>query len=101
MPLIVQYENENCKNLSERIIKPIKINKTRRRDFHEFYEVIWKKLFTKDESDKDLSELNEYVTLERPDILEACFPNLIAEYQEMIEAKKSLRSIIFFITNKF
>ena len=92
MPLIVQYEHENCKNANERIIKPIKINKTRRRAFNEYYEVNWRKLNSKDGSDQDLSELIEYVTLERFEIIEANFPNLIKEYQDMIEAKKSFRS---------
>jgi len=92
VPLIVQYEHENCKNANERIIKPIKINKTRRRAFNEYYEVNWRKLNSKDGSDQDLSELNEYVTLERFDVIEANFPNLLKEYQDMIEAKKSFRS---------
>lgn len=96
MPLIVQYENENCKHLSERVIKPIKINKTRRKDFNEYYEVAWKKLSSEDNSDSDLSQLTEYFTLERFDVLEACFPKLIKEYQDMIEAKKAFRSMYFF-----
>ena len=78
--------------MSRRTNVAIKINKTRRRAFNEYYEVNWRKLNSKDGSDQDLSELNEYVTLERFDVIEANFPNLLKEYQDMIEAKKSFRS---------
>ena len=88
--LIVQYENENIKNVNERLLNPIGINKTRRQAFIEYYEVAWHKI--KSNVDQDLSELEEYVTLEKPDIFEKLFPHLVNEYKAKIEAKKATRS---------
>jgi 5'-3' exonuclease len=90
VPLIVQYEHEHVFELHERTIKPIRVNKVRRQAFVEYYEVIWTKL-SRSNLDLDLSDLSEYVTLERFDVVQNCLPDLLKEYQEAVEAKKSTR----------
>ena len=84
----MQYENEHVENMSERLLRPLRVNKTRRQAFTEYYEVVWRKL----NNNEDLSELTEYVTLEKPDTFEKVYPRLVDEYRAQIEAKKTSRS---------
>ena len=89
IPLIIQYEHNNSE---KRSIEPLEINKTRRKDAIEYYEVIWSKMNSN--QDSDLSNLTEYTTLERIDLFKEKFPNLAQTYQTKIDEKKNSRSKI-------
>ncbi|RNA04473.1 flap endonuclease -like protein [Brachionus plicatilis] len=87
IPLIVMYEHGigTCRS-----IRPIRISKKKRRAFIEYYEVIWSKMVHP--NDKDLSDLNEYVTLEKMDLFENFYPNLVKDFNQEIDCKKNKRN---------
>ena len=80
IPLIIQYENEN----GIRILEPIKVNRTRRKAFNDYFEVSWKKL-----TNEDLSDLKEYVTLEKVEIFGSRYPKLVEEFKISVEIKNA------------
>nr|QNH68101.1 Flap endonuclease GEN1 [Brachionus koreanus] len=86
IPLIVMYEHSigNCSSL-----KPLRINKKKRRAFVEYYEVIWAKMDHLE--DKDLSDLKEYVTYEKMNFLEKMYPSLVFDFNQENDAKKVKR----------
>lgn len=87
--LIIQYEYSLPKEKAT--IQAIRINKVKRRAYVEYFEVIWSKMKAND-SDRDLSDLSEYVTLEKMDLFEKRYPDLVKEYNNKIESKKASRS---------
>lgn len=89
VPLIILFEHLNSNN-EKREITPIEIIKTRRKESVDYYEVKWSKLNSR--TDCDLSELNEYITLEKIEIFKEKFPQITNEYQAKIDEKKSTRS---------
>ncbi|CAF0752125.1 unnamed protein product [Brachionus calyciflorus] len=87
IPLIIMYEYMDRSKIS---LRPIKINKKRKKSFIEYYEVIWSKM---DQSiDRDLSDLKEYVTLEKMELFEKFHKDLVEEFNREIEGKKTKRS---------
>lgn len=91
--LIVLYEYSHVKNKKNCTLKPIRINKIKRQSFVEYYEVAWSKMNAWDLNDKDLSDLTEYSTLEKLDLFQTHYPDLVNQYNEKIESKKASRSI--------
>ena len=88
IPLIVLFESNEKKKFRD--VEPIRIEKERCRDSIKYYEVRWAKM--RSQSDQDLSELEDYVTLERVDFIKANFPTLVTDFDEKIAAKKNSRS---------
>ena len=98
VPLIISYEYNN-KKVQDKDIKPIRINKTKRKDFNAYYEVVWSKMNSS--IDTDLSELIEYTTLEGPELFEKHYSSLVTEFNSKIEAKKATRSNFSHNRNNF
>lgn len=92
IPLIVLYEHSTDNNLS---VKPLKISKKKRRAFIEYYEVVWAKMDHPE--DKDLSELNQYVTFESISLFEKLYPKLVGDFNQEIDEKKNTRSLFKFL----
>ena len=89
-PLIILYENQSANPMLNRSIQPLRVNRTRRKNFVDYFEVIWAKMNCR--HDVDLSDLGEYVTLEALDTFEKIFPELVLNFRSQIEAKKNTRS---------
>ena len=90
VPLIIKYEHMASIDKSKRDLQPERINRSKRRDFREFYEVVWFKM--KSNLDRDLSELTEYVTLESKECFEQTYPSIISQYENSIANKKKCKS---------
>ena len=70
----------------------MRINKTRKVAAIEYYEVAWSKMSS--QLDNDISELNEYVTLEKKDLFNSIFPHLVKQFINELECKKTTKSKI-------
>lgn len=90
VPLIILHEHTIDKFRS---VKPLRINRKKRRAFIEYYEVVWSKMDHLE--DKDLSDLNEYVTHEKMDLFAMLYPNLIFDFNQENDAKQTKRSMIY------
>lgn len=74
-------------------IVPLSISKVRKQAFVEYYEVIWSKMKRNNSwNDEDLSDLNEYKTLEKPETFEIYFPHLVEEFKQRLNEKKKPKS---------
>ena len=90
IPLIILFEYKSL----HRSIKPICIERIRKKDFIEYYEVKWYKMSDHNVyGDKDYSELDEYITLERLDTFEKYYPDLVNNFKEKLanKIKKRMR----------
>lgn len=88
IPLIVMYEHSTD---NDRSVTPIKISKKKRRAYIEYYEVVWAKMVHP--NDKDLSQLNQYITLENINLFEKLYPKLVNDFNHEINLKKNTRSM--------
>lgn len=92
VPIIIQYQYEAKHAIEDYDVKPVRINKTRKVASVEFYEVVWSKMSS--QIDRDISELNEYVTLEKKETFNTMFPNLVKVFMNELECKKTTKSKI-------
>lgn len=91
VPLIIKYEYQS----KIKSIQPICIEKTRKKAFKEYYQVKWKTIDELNKwNDSDISDLTEYVTLEKPEIFEKYYPQLCYAFKEDQESK--FKSMFFF-----
>jgi hypothetical protein len=59
----------------------------------EYYEVKWSKISKENSfSDRDLSDLCEYTTLEKLDVFEKYYPKLVDEFKQKLCDKKPNKS---------
>ena len=58
----------------------------------EYYEVIWSKMKKNFWYDEDMSELTEYSTLEKPDVFEIYYQQIVNEFKQKLSEKKSKKS---------
>jgi len=92
VPIIIQYQYESKQAIEDYDIKPVRINKTRKVASVEYYEVAWSKMSS--QIDNDISELNEYVILEKKEIFNSMFPDLVNIFINELECKKTIKSKI-------
>jgi hypothetical protein len=93
VPLIIQNEYKT----KIKSIKPIGIEKMRKKEFKEYYQVKWKQMDELNKwNDSDISDLTEYLTLEKPEIFDKYYPQLSNEFKEA----KELKSKSIFLINQ-
>ncbi len=90
MPIIIQYQYESQLSIENYDINPVRINKTRKVASVEYYEVAWSKMNS--QIDKDISELDEYITLENKEVFNSMFQHLVKIFINELECKKTAKS---------